>query len=401
MAMASVIDSEATFEQQAIEAGLSQPWIDSLKNSGLATMAKLSFAVTTPGTVASDADVTAFLQRLRAGAAPSIADQASFKRILFEAQTLMVHHLKTSIRGDDVSVKKMAPPEREARLTQQRALLRGLDITGPLEPAHALYDLCSDMIEKNSVIYISPSKCMSRQQELAGSKPEKEIQLDASKTSLVVKEQTTSTDISISSDLALFQAIQRRSLAMDLTGLATYEVMKKWTDRLFSMFSQSVAPGFQKVSQAQLLRADRQAFVRLGELFTGSLKQGAAPGKALDPYIAQLENDVTVTYFMLPLPITHVKTDPEDKSGKKRTDGVLKEDPPVKPPKKAQKGAGKGKHKRDPVPPGLKGMHSRTPKGEPICFGYNLGTCSSSDCKRKHVCAVPGCYRQHPQSEHQ
>ena len=31
MAMSSVIDSEATFEQQAIEAGLSQPWIDALK----------------------------------------------------------------------------------------------------------------------------------------------------------------------------------------------------------------------------------------------------------------------------------------------------------------------------------------------------------------------------------
>ena len=144
MAMASVIDSEATFEQQAMDAGLSQPWIDALKNSSLATMAKLSFAVTTPGMVASDADITAFLQRIRAGVAPAISDLASFKRILFEAQTLMVHHLKSAVRGDDVSVKKMAPPERDARLAQQ--LLRGLDITGPLEPAHALYDVCSVVI---------------------------------------------------------------------------------------------------------------------------------------------------------------------------------------------------------------------------------------------------------------
>ena len=259
------------------------------------------------------------------------------------------------------------------------------------------------MIEKNTFAYNSPSKCMSRQQELAGSKPEKEIQLDASKTSLVVKEQLASRDISIASDLVLFQAIQWRSLAMDLTGLATYEVMKKWTDRLFNIYSQSVAPGFHKVSQAQLLRADRQAFVRLGELFTGLLKQTTGPGKVLDPYIAQLENDVTVTYFMLPLPISHTKSDPDDKGNKKRPDPAAKQndDAPPKPPKKTPKGAGKGKHKRDPVPQGLKGMHSRTPKGEPICFGFNLGTCSSAACKRKHVCAVPGCYKQHPQSEHQ
>ena len=110
-----------------------------LKTSNMATMAKLSFAVTTPGTVASEADITGFLQRIRAGVVPSIADLASFKRILFEAQMLMVHHLKSAIKGDDISVKKMAPPERDARLAQQRALLRGLDITGPLELAHALY----------------------------------------------------------------------------------------------------------------------------------------------------------------------------------------------------------------------------------------------------------------------
>ena len=36
--------------------------------------------------------------------------------------------------------------------------------------------------------YIPPSKCLSRQQELANQKPEKEVQLDAAKGSLVVKE---------------------------------------------------------------------------------------------------------------------------------------------------------------------------------------------------------------------
>eukprot|EP00434_Breviolum_minutum_P016189 symbB.v1.2.014265.t1/scaffold1033.1/size247163/3 len=352
MAMASVIDSEATFEQQASEAGLSQPWIDALKNNQMATMAKLSFAITTPGTAPTDDSITAFLGRVRAGVVPSIADLSSFKRIVFEAQTLMIHHLKSSIKGDEISVKRMAPPERDARLTQQRTLLRGLDINGPLEPAHLLYDLCSDMIEKNSFVYISPSKCLSRQQELAGSKPEKEIQLDASKSALVVKEQHSVQDIPISSDLALFQAIQRRSLAMDLTGLASYEVMKKWTDRLFSVYSQAVAPGFQKISQSQLLRADRQAFVRLGELFSGSLKQGAGPGKPLDPYIVQLENDVSVTYYMLPLPMSTNKTkgdDKGDKPPKKRQEHQQDSSASQVEKVKKAKGPGKGKNKREPA----------------------------------------------------
>ena len=69
------------------------------------------------------------------------------------------------------------------------AWLRLLDISGPTEPAHGLYDLCANMIERNEIAYISPTKCLPRQQELVGNKPEKEIQLDASKTALVIKEQ--------------------------------------------------------------------------------------------------------------------------------------------------------------------------------------------------------------------
>ena len=271
MAASSYLDSEATFSQQAKEAGLSEQWVDALKNNAVATFAKFSFAVTSPGVVATDDQINRFLGTMRVGVAPSIADMAAFKRILFESQTLMMHSFKATARGDDSAPKKLSAPEREARLEDQKQRLRGLDITGPLEPSHALYDLCTNMIEKNEIAYISPSKCLSRQQELMGSKPDKEIQLDASKTSLVVKEQHSTAEIAITSDLALYQAFQRTTLAMDLAGLASYEVMRKWMDRLFSLYSQSPAPGFSKLSQSQLLRADRQAFLRMSETFTGSI----------------------------------------------------------------------------------------------------------------------------------
>ena len=77
----------------------------------------------------------------------------------------------------------------------------------PLEPAHSLYDLCASMVEKNEVAYIGPTKCLSRQQELMGSKSEKELQLDVSKTSLVLKEQANNAEIHITSDLSLYQAL--------------------------------------------------------------------------------------------------------------------------------------------------------------------------------------------------
>ena len=409
MATASILDSEATFVRQAEDAGLDQPWIEALQQNGVATFGKLSFAITSPGTVATDEQITRFLNTLRGGAAATIAELSAFKRLVFESQTLMMHSFKSTAKGDESAPKKMAAPEREARIARQREQLRGLDISGPLEPAHLLYDLCATMIERNEVAYINPNKCLSRQQELTGAKPEREIQLDATKTSLVVKEQNSSAEINISSDLALYQALQRRTLAMDLTGLASYEVMRKWVDRLFALYAQAPAPGFQKVTQAQLLRADRQAFVRISEQFKGSLKSMTAAGYPLDPFLEKLDSDMTVTYFLLPTPSSHgaaaTNADKTDKDKKRQ-------EPPAgkgqfgtnKFHKGNTKGAPKGgKNKnREPVPQALKGMHSRTPQGDPICFGYNLGTCrQGSSCSRKHVCVVPGCYKNHPQTEHQ
>lgn len=125
------------------------------------------------------------------------------------------------------------------------------------------------------------------QQEVSGSKSDKEIQLDASKTNLVVSDQPLTKEISISSDSALRQAMMRRTLAFDVIGLATFDVMQKWNTRMFELYAQQPAPGFQKLIQAQLLRADRQAFHRIAERFSGSL-------------FGSLESDMSYVSYLLP-----------------------------------------------------------------------------------------------------
>lgn len=407
MSRATITESVATFEQRARDANLSQEWIDAFKASQLATLAKLCYAVTLPGTAPTDAQVTALMQQLRPGVAPSLADASAIKQLIFEAQTFMVYSLKSAVQGDE-ETKRLAPAERRVRLERQRTDLTGISISGPLEPAHALYDLCTAMVEANEIKYISPTKCLSRQQELAGAKPEREVQLDASKTGLVVKEQPVVREIAISSDLALHQAMTRRALAMDLVGLATFSVVQRWHDRLFELYAQSLAPGFVKVSQAQLLRADRHSFLRMSEMFKGSLKNPPANKMPLDDLFDSLHTDVSVTYFMLP--VSAAASQSSDKGAHNPTAAPADrkraaDKAPVAAGAKASsakkaKGKGGGKS-RDPVPQSLKGCHSRTPDGKQICFSYNLGKCSKADCPRQHVCCHPGCYKQHPYLEHQ
>ena len=385
MANSSILDSVATFEKQALNASLDQGWLDALKAAHIDTLGKLSYAITKPGTPVTDEALRAFTRSVRGGHEPSLAVNAALKRLVFESQTFAVAALKASVSAPESETQKhLTAPDRIARATQLKARYPGLDISGPLGPSHMLYDQCLTIFDSEEVRYIPPSKCLSRQQELANQKPEKEVQLDAAKGSLVVKEVNHRKEVQPCSDLALYQALSRRALAFDLIGLATYTTVHKWHNRMFALMEQPPAPGFSRVK----LRADRQAFVRMGEQVNGALKPRADGAKPLDAVIEVLANDVSVSYFLLPMPAV------------KEVDKVTK-DPPKKPPKDPIKKVKTIKKKtRDPMPKGLHGMESRTKDNKPICFSYNLGRCNNEKCSREHVCCVPGCGKPHPQTEH-
>ena len=305
MANSSILQSTATFERQAKNVELPAEWIAALKASGIDTLGKLSYAVTIPGTPVTEVAMTTFTTSIRPGVAVTIAGGTALKRLVFESQTFAVQALKHAVQSTDTdTTKKLAAPERISRVNKLKADYPGIDISGAMEPSHYLYDLCMTIFESEEIRYIPPSKCLSRQQELAGEKPEKEVQLDATKGQLVVKDANLHKEISLTSDLALFQAFERRALAFDVAGLATYTVVHKWHNRLFGLLAQPPAPGFAKISQAQLLRADRQSFVRMGERANGSLKPDPAGVRPLDAIIEDLYNDVSVSYFLLPLPLS-------------------------------------------------------------------------------------------------
>ena len=249
----------------------------------------------------SDAQINTFLDAMRPGVLPTVANVTALKRLVFEAQTLTIANLRSSlVATDDSAAKKVAPTERSARIAAQKNRLQGLDLSGPLEPSFWLYDSFSAMLDSGELKYIAPNKCLTRQQEISGAKQEKLITLDENKSGLVAKDAAPEQEVSVMSDLAVFQALCRRALAMDLVNIASYDTVMRWTNRMFTLYTQPSAPGFNKVSQAQLLRADRQSFLRLAEMVTDGFKANAAGILPLDDAFDRLHNDVRVSYHLLP-----------------------------------------------------------------------------------------------------
>ena len=74
--------------------------------------------------------------------------------------------------------------------------------------------------------------------------------------------------------------------------------------------------------------------------------------------------------------------------------------------KGGKKGGGKGdKEPRVKLPPGLHGKAYQTKTGKRLCWNYNLKGCDKATpgkaCdKGLHLCAEPGCLKQHSLSEH-
>ena len=60
--------------------------------------------------------------------------------------------------------------------------------------------------------------------------------------------------------MKLRAAWQRRSLAMDLAGLATFSVVESWVQYLFTHLTREQPRGFAKVTLNQLLEMRQEAF---------------------------------------------------------------------------------------------------------------------------------------------
>ena len=140
-----------------------------------------------------------------------------------------------------------------------------------------------------------------RDAELCNEKPPKALHLDANRTGLIVKDEETTAALSLDSNLALYQAMMRDSCYYGSCWLASYTTVQRWNERLFRIMSQDPPPEYQRVSRAQILRADRQSFLELARVCNRNLKPGSDGSLPLDKEFDKLEFNTSVMYFLLPV----------------------------------------------------------------------------------------------------
>ena len=401
--MTSLLESEAALRAKALEHGLTEAELNTLTTKGLTTLSKLAFSITTPGINPSEDSLRSLLNSASPGDV-TLGSLSSLRRLMFESQTLSIHQVKTAIENTEPTKRpELVPAERQARIRDQKARLAGYDLTGPLECSHSSYDLVGDMLQKDSVLYLAPTKFGTRASEVAKEKPPKELVIDSS-SHLTVTSGRRDDKCSVASDLLLAQAFTRRALAFDLMSGCTFSAMEGWHRFLFSHLEHQPVVGYSHVTSEQLIKADKQAWVRLAEILP-SLKKQTNGSLPLDKALQDLRHDPSVVFLLLPLPAVREHTKPHAKTPRNTDD---KRAPEPKSKLRRTKGGGKGRGQKGSeakMPAEIRGLKSNTSTGERICWNYNLPhqQCTFAQaggtCKRgKHVCMK--CEAAHPQYEH-
>ena len=398
----AMLDSTPVFETRLKTLGLSATTVQKFKTNNIDTLAKLAYSSSAQPGSGDESPFLTVVAKVLGLQDPSeidIGELASIRRAWYEAHTVAVSEIRTRIeRTEGSEPARMPLPEREQRVRDLKAKLRGVTITPIVEPSHQLVDFCNQIRTDEQLRYIDPAKCTSREQEIKGVKKESFLKQGADGSVKVVQnEEKLAADLK--GEFRVRLALQRRSLALELVQLASYTVIEEYHDHLFQLLLSDVPDSHEPISMQQVLRADKVIFTKMTDLCRNGVSQRGDGSFPIESALKLALLDPIVLATLHPLPkaygvyknarSTEDQSSPYPQKGKSRGKGG--------------KGKGSGKQGRSKsgskgaaVPKELEGLRAQTNKGENICFGCNLESgCEYAKwgqrCRRGlHVCMKCG-----------
>ena len=373
----ALTESQAAFEQRCDEIVGDGTLKTALVGAGVSTYSLLAFSIGTPQTPPTDDQFDNLATRIF-GRGFTIGQQSILRRLHFEATTLVVASLKERVTQDAMdpsSLKKLPVAEKRARQAQQETRLGGVNIEGELAPSFHLIDLANQILENGAIVWIAPSSCSKRDDEVQLAAKERKSTVQVENAQLTIASSSTEVAADTGSELKIQWCWQRRGIAFDQCRLLSWSVHDKWITSLLNALSRSSPPGYQQVKINQLIAADREMWTILARESRGSLKPDAGGKIPLDDAVTALIHDPRVTMHLLPHPssykndVVKADADPLKKKG----------DPKIKKRKtRAEKSC----------PEELKKFNLRCEHGN-ICWAYN----QTSGCQNKTKDKPARCFR--------
>eukprot|EP00435_Cladocopium_sp_Y103_P022564 s4461_g5.t1 len=339
--MAAMLDSQATFKERMNQLGVEEVLQQELQAKGFNTYGSLAFAVSTTPQQITDAVLDTWLAQVTDRTLTAF-QMSCVRRLVVESHALALSDLQRKVEtpADPSTVTRKLPvAERQTRQKEQEDKLEGIIFSPEVTPSHALVDLCVNMVEQGVLTWIKPEECTSRAHEIQSLKKDAKVAIDAD-GSIKVSAKAAAISCSVTSELDLRNAFQRRSLAMDQAKLCSFREIEKWVQHLFLSHERSQPPGFSSLTLQQIIECDKQMFIRASNSLVGNLQsEPGAKETPLDKEIQTLRTSPELMPYLMPMQSRPTGKPNANQPPKRPPDaGNVKGNP-----NKYRKGKGKGK----------------------------------------------------------
>ena len=396
-----MLDSKAVFEARLVSAGMEAGFIRLLLAAGIDTIANMAYCSSSQPGTGDEVSFIKFLCKAFALQEDEITTAllAMMRRVWYESHAIALAEVRSKVdRTEDAQPKRLAMPERAARMADQQRRLSGVSISGSLEPSFAILDYVNQMKEDEQVKWIDPSLCTARESELQGVKKETFMKVDA-QGNLKAVEREVENRADMSNEYRIRLALQRRSLALDQANLLLYAESEAYHNFLFALLTKPVPDSHMAISVQQVLQTDMFIWTKMSEHCRRGISMrldGTFPiAQALTIALA----DPIILSGLQPLQIwSQAARQPQHAAMPGATvqspiSKKIKVKGKGKGKQRENKGKGKGKPSFEgpPMPKDLIGYKRVDSSGRNLCFAFNINGCSSGDAgaactKGSHAC---------------
>ncbi|CAE7311794.1 gpt [Symbiodinium sp. CCMP2592] len=298
-AMNSTLDSAAAFHARALEIGLTAEFLKLLEDGGVTTMGTLAFI--SPFQV-GHSDEKPLIDALKTVVKRDLTQKELFvtRRLWYEASTTAMGELKQKVeRNDSAEPIRLAVAERTTRIEEQRKRLNGVHFSSDSEPSYRVTDLVFQQGTDQQLIWLPWEKYTSRAQEIVSSKSDLSISFDNG-GNLRLNKKFQDAQCSLTGELQVRQALQRRSLCYDLAQLCSYSVMEAYHEEMFSLLSRPPVPGRMCITMGQVKEADKVLFLKIAEETRGALSVRPDGSKPMELQLLALKAHPQVQFCVIP-----------------------------------------------------------------------------------------------------
>ncbi len=151
-------------------------------------------------------------------------EKADIRQLFYEASAISIAELKQRVESVEFSSEPVTLPlaERIHRSEAQKLRLTGVNFSVHSEPSNKLVDQYLMMISDQQLLWLPWQMLASRNEELQTSKRDMHL-VFGSQGNLNMTKKETEAMSDLKGEIQVRQALKRRALAVDLTGIITFQ----------------------------------------------------------------------------------------------------------------------------------------------------------------------------------